>query len=179
MLRSGTVALALILSTMGQAASQYGPPIGSAPFKPVLGFNPACTHKGMPPPVPQLGVIKYEDKVYGYVRYCALPTPDGIAVTVKIINEWTNGHGIDGDTLCSAHAWMMGESGRVLFVTHKVGVKPRGSRLLIDEIKMPKTDFDRVTQWTWRFEACRTPRPKFCFGSTACEHQDWYPQGTQ
>ena len=79
-------ALFSIFAQPSPAVARKGPPIGSAAFKPVLGFNPSCTHKGMSPPVEDLGVNEYEDKVFGYVRYCAVP--EGDSVRVKII---TNG----------------------------------------------------------------------------------------
>lgn len=166
-----------ILALATSAVARKGPPVGSAPFKPVLGFNPSCTHKGMSPPVEDLGVNEYEDKVFGYVRYCAVP--EGENVRVKIINEWTNGHRVDGDTVCSAHAWSKDDGSRVLTVTHRVGVNPRGSRLLIDPFLLSRSDFDKVSNWSWRFEPCKHPRFDFCFNSSACEHKDWYPQAIQ
>jgi hypothetical protein len=159
------------------AIARKGPPIGTAAFKPVLGFNPTCTHKGTSPPVEDLGVNEYEDRVFGYVRYCALPEGDG--VRVKIINEWTNGHRFDGDTVCSAHAWLKDDGTRVLTVTHRVGVNPRSSRLLIDPFLLTKSDFEKVASWSWRFQPCPQPRVHFCFNSSACEHKDWYPEQNQ
>ena len=165
-------ALLVALTVPCLAVDRMGPPIGSATFKPVAGFNPKCEHKGIAAPVEDLGVNMYEDRVYGYVRYCALP--EGESVRVKIINQWTNGHRVDGDTLCSAHAWVKGDGARVLTVTHRVGVGPRDDRLLIDEHVLSKADFDNVTTWSWRFTPCPQPRVPFCFNSTACDNERLY-----
>jgi hypothetical protein len=129
-------------------------------------------------PIGELHVIKYEDKVYGYIRYCALPSPDQGTVIVKLINEWTNGHNfLKGRTLCSSHGWYTNDQKPVLTVTHKVGVDGRHNRVLTDEFKIRKTDFDRVARWYWKFERCH--KRAICINSTACEKSYFYPNVPQ
>lgn len=172
------LALALALTATPSLADK-GPPKGSAPFTPVLGYNPGCQLFGVDGPIKELGVNEYEDRVYGYVRYCANDNGNG-TVTVKIINYYTNGHLWDGDTVCSAHSWLTPEGRSVLQTKHRVGLNSRSERRLDDTFTLSKADFNNVSEWRWEFTPCPKKYDKqvgFCFQSTACDQ--YYPTDPQ
>lgn len=151
------VFLAIVLGTQ-QVMAQQGPMFGTQVFKPKLGFNPNCGIKEVPPPFPQLGFQKYSDKIYGYVRYCAVKRGD--KVLVKIINEWTNGTTRTAYNLCSYHGWS-GDNGTVFQVNH-VGVSVKGGngdKIIPNQKIITLEQFKSIRYWTWGFSYCGGATP--------------------
>lgn len=167
------IATSIALISLSSASfSQTNP--NPQPFIPEVPYHPKCTFHGTPQIVPN---YTYEDRVYGYVRYCAVE--EGEQIRVTLWHYWTNGHLIDGDTVCSSHWWRDAQGNGVIAVSHKVGVNPRSERELRDVFLLSRDEFASVVSWQYKFTPCPQPRIDFCIDSTACDNDRlYYPSRT-
>jgi hypothetical protein len=143
----------LLVFLLGSAVAAEGPANGKEAFRPTLGFNPSCGIKGISEAFPKLGVYRYDDKVYGYVRYCAIQ--EGDRIRIKLISEWTNGMGVGTSQLCSSHSWYAADGSAVVSVNRRLEELPhRGDIILSDSTLLTQEQFESVREWAWDFWYC-------------------------
>lgn len=133
-------------------ATAFGPLTATKTFVPKAPYNAACSIK-VPPPIPDLAVQSYDTKIFVYTRYCATRVPSG-QIRVQILQQFTNGFGGKGITVCNTNVWLAKDGTRLHKNVKITGIDSHADFIVADKFSMTEADFKNVRSWSWNFRKC-------------------------